>query len=128
MKHIKRFNESGTSNLSFNDKYSNYIKSGDIVIDNKRDYIDIKIKGDINIPELLELGFNKEGDNYWIRKPMKFDFEDVISIDVPQLEKMLMKTPEEIKSELQAIYDQRYKNNNEYLKKIEIRKLFSEYL
>jgi len=128
MKHIKRFNESGTSNLSFNDKYSNYIKSGDIVIDNKRDYIDIKIKGDMYIPELLELGFKKEGDNYWIRKPMKFDFEDVISIDVPQLEKMLMKTPEEIKSELQGMYDEKYKNNNEYLKKIEIRKLFSEYL
>jgi hypothetical protein len=128
MKHIKRFNESGTSNLSFNDKYSKYIKSGDIVIDNKRDYIDIKIKGDMDIPELLELGFKKEGDNYWIRKPMKFDFEDVISIDAPQLEKMLMKTPEEIKSELQGMYDEKYKNNNEYLKKIEIRKLFSEYL
>jgi hypothetical protein len=59
---------------------------------------------------------------------MKFDFGDAISFDVPQLEKMLMKTPEEIKSELQGMYDEKYKNNKLYLRKIEIRKLFSEYL
>jgi hypothetical protein len=128
MKYLKSFNESNTSNLSFRDKYGKYIKSGDIVIDNKLDYIEIKINGDIDIPELEELDFKKEGDIYWISKPMKFDFGDAISFDVPQLEKMLMKTPEEIKSELQGIYDEKYKNNNEYLRKIEIRKLFSEYL
>jgi hypothetical protein len=128
MKHIKRFNESNTSNLSFKDKYSKYIESGDIVIDNKRDYIEIKINGDIDIPELEELDFKKEGDIYWISKPMKFDFGDAISFDVPQLERMLMKTPEEIKSELQGMYDEKYKNNKLYLRKIEIRKLFSEYL
>ena len=128
MKYLKSFNESNTSNLSFRDKYGKYIESGDIVIDNKRDYIEIKINGDIDIPELEELDFKKEGDIYWISKPMKFDFGDVISFDVSQLEEMLMKTPEEIKSELQGIYDEKYKNNNEYLKKIEIRKLFSEYL
>jgi hypothetical protein len=128
MKYLKSFNESNTSNLSFRDKYGKYIKSGDIVIDNKLDYIEIKINGDIDIPELEELDFKKEGDIYWMSKPMKFDFGDAISFDVPQLEKMLMKTPEEIKSELQGIYDEKYKNNNEYLRKIEIRKLFSEYL
>jgi hypothetical protein len=128
MKYLKSFNESNTSNLSFKDKYSKYIESGDILIDNKRDYIEIKINGDIDIPELEELDFKKEGDIYWISKPMKFDFGDAISFDVPQLEKMLMKTPEEIKSELQAMYDEKYKNNKLYLRKIEIRKLFSEYL
>ena len=128
MKYLKSFNESNTSNLSFRDKYGKYIESGDIVIDNKRDYIEIKINGDIDIPELEELDFKKEGDIYWISKPMKFDFGDAISFDVPQLEKMLMKTPEEIKSELQGMYDEKYKNNKLYLRKIEIRKLFSEYL
>ena len=105
-----------------------YIKSKDIVIYNKRDYIEIKINGDIDIPELEELGFKKEGDIHWISKPKKIDLEDFIAFEVPQLEEMLMKNPEEIKSELQSIYDKKYKNNEWYLRKIEIRKLFSEYL
>jgi len=128
MKYLKRFNESNASNLSFNDKYSKYIKSKDIVIYNKRDYIEIKINGDIDIPELEELGFKKEGDIHWISKPKKIDLEDFIAFEVPQLEEMLMKNPEEIKSELQSIYDKKYKNNEWYLRKLEIRKLFSEYL
>ena len=128
MKYLKRFNESNTSNLSFRDKYGKYIESGDIVINNTREFIDIKVNGDIDIPELKELGFKKEGDVYWISKPMKFDFGDAISFDVPQLEEMLMKTPEEIKSELQGIYDNKYKNDITYLRKKMIRQLFNEYL
>ena len=128
MKYLKRFNESNTSNLSFRDKYGKYIESGDIVIDNRRDYIDIKVNGDIDIPEFEELDLKKEGDTYWILKPMKFDFGDAISFDVPQLEEMLMKTPEEIKSELQGIYDNKYKNDITYLRKKMIRQLFNEYL
>ena len=128
MKHLKRFNESNTSNLSFKDKYSKYIESGDIVIYNTREFIDIKVNGDMDIPEFEELGLKKEGDTYSILKPMKLDFGDVISFDVSQLEEMLMKTPEEIKSELQGIYDNKYKNDILYLRKKMIRQLFSEYL
>jgi hypothetical protein len=128
MKYLKRFNESNTSNLSFKDKYGKYIESGDIVIDNRRDYIDIKVNSDIDIPEFEELDLKKEGDTYWISKPMKFDFGDAISFDVSQLEEMLMKTPEEIKSELQGIYDNKYKNDITYLRKKMIRQLFNEYL
>jgi len=128
MKYLKRFNESNTSNLSFKDKYSKYIESGDIVIYNTREFIDIKVNGDMDIPEFEELDLKKEGDTYSILKPMKLDFGDVISFDVDQLEEMLMKTPEEIKSELQGIYDEKYKNDILYLRKKMIRQLFSEYL
>ena len=128
MKHLKRFNESNTSNLSFKDKYSKYIESGDIVIYNTREFIDIKVNGDMDIPEFEELDLKKEGDTYSILKPMKLDFGDVISFDVSQLEEMLIKTPEEIKSELQGMYDNKYKNDIFYLRKKMIRQLFSEYL
>jgi hypothetical protein len=128
MKYLKSYNESNTSDLSFTDKYSKEIESGLITIDNTRDYLKIKVKGDLDIPDLNDLEIKKEDDDtYWITKPLKFDFEDVISIESAKLEEMLSKSSEEIKSDLQSIYDKKY-NNKWYLRKKKIRKLFGEYL
>jgi len=128
MKYLKKYNESNTSDLSFSDKYSKYIKLGVITIDNTRDFIKVKVKGDLDLPELDDLKIKSEEDTYWIEKPAKIDFGDIVSFNSNELEKMLSKSPEEIKSELQIVYNKKFIDDKLYLRKIEIRKLFSEYL
>jgi hypothetical protein len=125
MKHLKKFNES-TTPVSLTTKYSSDIESGNISIEVTREYIKVKVKEGFSIPELDSLGIKKEKGVYWVIRPLKTNFGDVISFDVPTLGEMLTKTPEEIKMKLQSIYDEKY--NQHYIETIKIRELFVEYL
>lgn len=127
MKHLKKFNEEKIS-TSFNEIYSKEIKSRDITIEVTDYYLKIKNKDEKNIPELDDLGFEKETDGfYWVPIPRKLTFGDVIVFNSEVLEKLLSKTPEDIKNELQKMYNDKYKNES-YVRDMKIRQLFSEYL
>jgi hypothetical protein len=137
MKHIKRFNEGLESNpKSFTTIYHDEIKSGKMRIVDTGSFLEVRVKKDSDltqpIPELDNIGIKPEIESeeivYWFSKPMKINFGDFITFDVPALEKLLSKSPEEIKTELQNIYNKKYLNNKDYIKTKTIRELFSEYI
>ena len=126
MKHLRKFNENNIDSKTFSVKYKDLIDSKDIVITDSRDYISIKCKEDITIPELEELSIKKEDDTYYITKMLKFDFGDVYTFDMESLGDILKKSPVEIKSELQSIYNKTFENPY-HLKKIKLRELFFDF-
>lgn len=131
MKHLKRFNEEVSiieSEKTINTKYEDLIASKDIVIDSSGDYIKVKCKEGIVIPELEELSIEKESDNtYYISKIQKLDLGDFYTLDMESLKTLLEKPSVRIKSELEAIYDKTF-NNPYYQRKLKLRELFFNYL
>lgn len=97
----------------FKEKYSQYIKSGDIKM--KKDiYAEIQFKKNLNLPELrkdiLDMLFTKEDDvngyeSYYTTIPLKMDFGDIISFDMKHLKELLGMSPDDIKKYLQSRYD-----------------------
>jgi len=126
MKHLRKFNENNIDSKTFSVKYKDLIDSKDIVITDSRDYISIKCKEGITIPELEELSIKKEDDTYYITKMLKFDFGDVYTFDMDSLGDILKKSPVEIKSELQSIYNKTFENPY-HLNKIKLRELFFDF-
>ena len=126
MKHLRKFNENNIDSKTFSFKYKDLIDSKDIVITDSRDYISIKCKEGITIPELEELSIKKEDDTYYITKMLKFDFGDVYTFDMDSLGDILKKSPVEIKSELQSIYNKTFENPY-HLNKIKLRELFFDF-
>ena len=131
MKHLKRFNEEISvieSEKTINTKYEDLIASKDIIIDSTGDYIKVKCKEGIVIPELEELSIEKESDNtYYISKIQKLDLGDFYTLDMESLKTLLEKPSIKIKSELEAIYDKTF-NNPYHQRKLKIRELFFNYL
>jgi len=126
MKYLKKFNES-LSKPSFKEKYAKEIASGDIEVKIVDSWLEIKVKDGSTLPELEELEIKRDKDTYWLAKPSKSNIGDYIVLDVDSLKKLLNKTPEEIKKELQDTYDKKFRNDR-YLRDMKIRKLFVDYL
>lgn len=151
MKNIKNYykyiNEGAdleSDNNLFINKYNNYIKSGDIIIEYNNRSLYLKslmlyIKDDL---ELLEL--NKDLDNmniintdycekkdgyvcYGVSLPHSIDFGDIVSFNEEELSNLLKMSSTDLKSELKSKYEETF-NNESYLDKVKIRNLFSNYI
>jgi hypothetical protein len=132
MRYLKKFNENNSNNPTFKEKYSDYIKSGEIIVKHSFNELEIKVKNELDISELEDVKWysEDEGDitRYKILLPTGLSvLNDYLVFDYDSSSKILELSPDKVKEYIQKEYDLRFKTED-YLKRLKIKEMFREYI